>query len=240
MMKKNVLLTAALGLIISAVTAQAAPMEPATAKAGKSTIITALPFTIVTPGIYELASYLSGQFPSRAGTDITINVNVPGKVVLDLKGFTLIPYETSDHLSSFGYSEDAIDVLAGTDISIENGIIGTAAYSFGTAIYVNANATGPYGSGANPIPTGLNFLSGVTIKNVSFDNQLYDIVFNQVNLSTIKDCFFYLGNYGIFDTGSQYGNTYVNNSFVDMRYALTVASRFSQVLQRCRFTQPNP
>jgi hypothetical protein len=203
--------------------------------------ITALPYTIVAPGNYVVASYLSGQWSSAPGTSITINVTVPGKVVLNLNGCRLLPYEVAGQAFSFGYSEDAIDVLAGTDITIENGLIGSGAYSFGTGIYVNANATGPYASGGNPIvppPLGSTYLSNLTINNVGFQNQLFDIVLNQVNGATVKNCGFFAGYNGIVDNESKLGNTYVNNSFTQMSGdAFTVSGyRAGVVQQRCVFS----
>jgi hypothetical protein len=55
-------------------------------------VIGAFPYVIVAPGNYQVASYLSGPRTTGPGANITINVQVPGKVVVDLNEVDLGPY----------------------------------------------------------------------------------------------------------------------------------------------------
>jgi hypothetical protein len=72
---KNLLLTAALGLIMSAFTVHA------------DIPITALPYTISSPGTYVLTGNLTSP-PLQNDQSAIVITGSAGKVVLDLKGFT--------------------------------------------------------------------------------------------------------------------------------------------------------
>jgi hypothetical protein len=90
MRSKNILLTAALSLITSALTPHIAHAQTALAQAVKkaSIPITQLPYNITAPGTYVLTgnmSYISG---SSFGA-ISIIGPITGPVVVDLKGFTI-------------------------------------------------------------------------------------------------------------------------------------------------------
>jgi hypothetical protein len=83
MNKPTLHLTAALSLIMNALSATATP------KAAEIPI-SSLPFTITTPGTYVLTGNLtSGYLGIAYPGAITIAKNIQGPVVLDLKGFTL-------------------------------------------------------------------------------------------------------------------------------------------------------
>jgi hypothetical protein len=211
----------------------------------KPIVIGAFPYIIVAPGNYQVASYLSGPRTTGPGVNITINVTVPGKVVLDLNGVNLGPYAISARDVPL---TDAIDVFAGTDITIQNGSIigGGASYFFATGIYVNAGATGPYAQGAyaeggGPPPLGA-FLSNITINNIRFRTNLYGIVLAGVNGATVKNCYFFTGTNGIWDYQSKLGNTYVNNTFdTTVGNAFIVNSSLHRIVQqRSVFATPTP
>jgi hypothetical protein len=160
------------------------------------TQITALPYTIVKPGNYKLVTTVYSSVPTVAA--ITINVNLPGKVVLDLGGvITLLP----DVVLPTGVPYDGIDVVAGQDVTIENGDIATGSSYFRNDIAVN--------------PNGQSLLSNVKINNIAFGfDGNANILFNGVNSSTVSNCSFnFVWGYGIEDLGSTTGNTYKNNQF---------------------------
>jgi hypothetical protein len=180
-------------ILLGAVSAQATSIQ-----------ITALPYTIVTPGTYVLAADLGNPTPT---TDITINVNVPGKVLLNLNGHKLLPYL---HNNQPIPAVDAIDVLAGEDIYIENGTIGTLAFGFLASINVNPNAT--------------SFLSNLEIYEVLFGGCVtWNIIFNRVNSSVVKNCNF-AGQNGITDIDSLTGNKFLNNVFEAIGVGFSVTS----------------
>ena len=157
------------------------------------TKIVALPFTIVTPGNYQL---VSGLAPAIAATAITINVNVPGAVVLDLNGFLLSPFAVG---SKSVQLNDGIDVIAGQDVTIKNGIIGTLGFGFLASISVN--------------PIGASYLSNLTIKNVKFGNaSTWNLILNKVDSSVVKNCNF-AGQNGIADNFSRTGNIFTDDLF---------------------------
>jgi hypothetical protein len=225
----------------------------------KPIVITAFPYTIVAPGNYQVASYLNIVRNTGPGTNITINVTVPGKVVLDLNGVGLYPY--SIDLQNTPPS-DCVDVFAGSDITIENGGIagGGLTYFFSTGIYVNAGATGPYLGGDfanNPLtfaPGGSKPSTGtggsigtLTIKNVSFRTNTYGIILARVSGATIKNCNLAATDgpeVGIWDYASRYGNTYINNAFSEVRNPLIVTADFDYsgtiIQQRTVFATPAP
>ena len=80
MNKLIVTLTTAFSLIMIALSAQAA-----------DTTIPSLPFTISAPGTYVLAANMSftSQQNGNAQGAISIPANLPGPVIVDLKGFTI-------------------------------------------------------------------------------------------------------------------------------------------------------
>jgi hypothetical protein len=71
--------TAAFGLIMSAIAAQAANIQ--------ITSIPSLPYTIAAPGTYVLTKNLS--YPAQTGFAINILTTLAGPVVLDFQGHTI-------------------------------------------------------------------------------------------------------------------------------------------------------
>jgi hypothetical protein len=225
----------------------------AIAAEAKPIVITAFPYIIVAPGNYQVSA--PSVFNVGPGTNITIDVQVPGKVVLDLNGVGLIPYNLNIENNSIPPS-DCIDVFAGSDITIENGSVGYGAMDrFSTGIYVNAAASGPYleGDTNNPLhftgnpPTGAGGSIGITINNVSFCTYWYAIILAGVSGATVKNCSMVAPEgpiVGIWDFASTYGNTYVNNTFNEVRnpFIVSASSRFpiTSVQTRSVFATPTP
>jgi hypothetical protein len=224
----------------------------------KPIVITAFPYTIVAPGNYQVASYLNSSRQTGPGTNITINVTVPGKIVLDLNGVHLSPYSIDSNNTP---PSDCIDVFAGSDITIENGYVdgGGITDFFSTGIYVNAGATTPYLSG--DVNDQLNFAPGgsssatetggsigsLLINNVGFRAYDYGIILVGVSGATVKNCYMVAPEgpgVGIWDIGSRYGNTYVNNTFSEVGNPFIVSAGHTygdtQVQQRSVFAAPTP
>jgi hypothetical protein len=226
--------------------------------------ITSVPYTIVAPGNYQVVPLPDGGVPvTGPGTSITINVTVPGKVVLDLNGAHLIAYFITEHNVP---PSDCIDVFAGSDITIENGSIGHIdEYFFATGIYVNPGGIVPYlyGDPNNPLhfaPSGNSTsnapgspstggtgatIGKLTIDNVFFRTDLYGLVLAGVSGATIKNCDITApeGPYiGFWDYASKYGNTYINNSFSEVQNPFIVSTTYSVpvVQQRAVFVGPTP
>jgi hypothetical protein len=155
--------------------------------------ITQLPYTIVTPGTYVFESDLF--LPQNATAPaITINVNVPGKVLLNLNGHRLLSSETGFTLTP----PVGIEILAGDDIYIENGSIGTIGIGFITSVSVNPNSNG--------------IISNLELYGVTFNGAEWNVIFNRVNNSVVKNCSFN-GMNGIADIDSQTGNKFLNNIY---------------------------
>jgi hypothetical protein len=204
----------------------------------KVIVITAFPYTIVAPGDYQVASYLNTPRNTGPGTNITINVTVPGKVVLDLNNVSLYPYSINAMDTP---PSDCIDVFAGSDITIENGNVagGGLTYFFSTGIYVNGGGTGPYlegdfwnnpltfAPGGNPSTGSMGTIGKLTINNVGFRTDVYGIILVGVNGAMIKNCKMVapIGpEVGIWDYASRFGNTYVNNEFNEVRNPFIVGA----------------
>jgi hypothetical protein len=218
----KLLLMAAFGLIMSALTVQAANTQLATTQAAKSTTIpiSFLPFPPITaPGTYVVTGNLSY---TSGGTNPAISINGPiaGPVIVDLKGFTI----TSDVGTDF---KACVSITGGTGLyptTIRNGTITT--FEEGVLAYQESN---------------------VTVNNVIFNQDVEGVFFNFVTSSTVNNCRFNGGNggpasYGIYDYQTPGGNSYNNNAFLNIFSPLTVVSVFQNqtplVLDRCQFSPP--
>jgi hypothetical protein len=169
--------------------------------AAPKTVITALPFTITSPGTYELAGDLSF---SGADTAIQISTATMGPVILDLMGFTI----TGNAASSVGIS---IGRINGPDqppnaypITIRNGTLQTFVYG----VFVG-------------IPASSNFETDITISHLTINTHYSiqgstGIYFQQVNSSTVRGCTFNGGTYGVVDAQSHGGNSYLNCTFTNI------------------------
>jgi hypothetical protein len=192
--------------------------------------ITSLPLAITAPGTYVLTGNLTS--PS-AGTAITIAASVTGSVVVDLKGFTLT-----------GTGEFSTAVFIG-DFS------GTAAVSNEHPITVRNGTIPNFGFGVWGENVGqgvIAYLSDIDVDHIVFhtaQNSAQDstgVLFDFVNSSTISNCSFNVGDYGIEDIESQGGNTYSNDTFFGMGEALRVIPANATVLgiNHCNFAAPHP
>jgi len=210
-------------LALSAFSAQAA------------TKITAVPYTITAPGTYELTSNLT---LFTAGDAITINVPVPGTVVLNLNGFSIL---WNPNQGAVG-ADNGIGILNTTSpktvITIKNGTIGGQDEGFWTGIVVNQNP---------PNTTNTTYLANVTIDNVTFSAERWsDVELFQVSASTVSNCTFNglipgesEVQYGIQDVGSQGGNHYINDKFDGgQTYTLAVEPSVASVITRADFAFP--
>jgi hypothetical protein len=215
---KNTLLMAAFGLIISALSAQSANIK-----------ISSLPFNITAPGTYVVTGNLNFASPpsGNAVAAITISTSISGPVNLDLRGFTL----TGSAGNTLGVG---IGSFAGTNgpntnpITVRNGTI----KNFGFGVWAEiANV----------------YLSDITVNNVVFypspnpQSNETSVIFSQVNSSTISNCTFNGGVYGIEDFQSQGGNRYNNDTFIGTAEDLFVSGQNNgvpTVLNHCQFDEP--
>jgi hypothetical protein len=217
----TILLTAALSLIMSALTAQAANTQLATTQAAKtSTIpISFLPFpTITAPGSYKVTSNLT--CPADV-TGITINSSKAGAIVVDLGGFTLNAYP------NMGSSVSGIQVTGNStssSITIQNGSINNFNVGLGAGVIEDPEVT---------------FWSNIHIKNIEATSRRAGVSFAQINSSTIDGCTFHGGNWGIQDQLTNTGNSYNNNRFTGFEgTALEVTFVRTLELQDCHFVAP--
>jgi hypothetical protein len=205
------LLTAALSLIMSALfgygqTAQAQASKNPSVTAPESFVqpripITFLPITITAPGSYYLPDGMMFS-PTNANTSqIAISVNSPGKVTIDLNGFTLSAF-TVLILHDFMFQPTAI-AIGSSHVTIKNGTI--------AGFFLCLTASG--GS--------QTYISDIVIQSLTFTEipgfgggLTGAIQFNNVNNSMVKDCnFTQNSNTAITDTASQTGNRYINDKF---------------------------
>jgi hypothetical protein len=201
------LLAASFSLMMNALSAQSA---------SPNIKITYLPFNITAPGTYVLTGNMTGiPVVEPVGTEslgvINIATNIPGPVIVDLKGFTITSGDGG--ISSNDELETCIDIGGLTPgvtnlypITIRNGTI--KVWGFGVVAGV--------GSFTHPV-----YLSNITIQNVVFGpsiDQSSSIQFFMVNSSTINNCTFDT-DYGVFDDYSLGGNSYSNDTF-DTRHGI--------------------
>lgn len=193
-------------LITSAIAAYAADV-----------VISAVPYTITAPGNYVLASNLTCTVNQPA---ITINVTLPGKVVLDLRGFTISGFGT------IGSTQTASGVYlynpTNSYISIKNGII--QGFYCGVCAYTCNNI----------------HVDHLTFTGTGNTNALFEYV----NGSSISDCTFAgTAGAGILDISSTTGNSYSNNLFRGSQYFLlnvdgNISKTSSLILEHCQFGVP--
>jgi hypothetical protein len=106
---QSTLLMAAFGLL-SALSAQAANIK-----------ISALPFTITSPGTYVLSSNLSFTTGNPGDSAISIASNIQGPVTINLNGFTISGGISSDRAITINSTNEGL-------ISIKNGTITNFGY----------------------------------------------------------------------------------------------------------------
>jgi hypothetical protein len=223
-MLKTSLLTLSSALCLTgAFTAQAGSPKKNPPPPPPPIAISSLPFVISAPGTYALTGNLSSSDSTNAAA-IRIQTDIPGPVTVDLKGFTL----TGGGGSSVGVG---IGGFAGTNVSnsfpitIRNGTI----TNFGFGVWAEC------GQGIS--------LSQITIYKLNINTAVQGqdgIFFEMVFSSTINSCSISGGNYGIEDSQSPGGNSYVNDTFKNTN-PLVVTSQnggLPTVLSNCSFNAP--
>jgi hypothetical protein len=156
----TILLTVSLGLIMSA-----------TAQAASSTTITQsqLPFTISTPGTYVPTGNLT--CPSTNTGAINIIHNLPGAVIIDLKGFTLTG--PGDGGTTAGIIIHTIEGYNSFPVTIRNGTIKN--FYVGVTVGEQNDIT----------------VNNVTILEPSVPSTYqYGIIYERCNSSRVNNCTF--------------------------------------------------
>ena len=219
MKRLTLILMAAFGLIMTAHSAYSADIK-----------ISSLPFQIVAPGTYVLTGNLS--FSAQSGVAINILPNLSGPVILNLKGYTLTGGGGNSigvFLGFFGPSGSGAPTTSG--VTVKNGTI----QNFGFGVWAESNNT------TNPVLSSIDvnnltlFISATPAANGA------GVIFGQVTSSTISNCNFNGGEYGIEDTQSEGGNRYTNNTFVGVFACLFVTGQNNAVptvLEHCHFEAP--
>jgi hypothetical protein len=218
---KSTLVMAAFGLL-SALTVQAANIK-----------ISSLPFNITAPGTYVLTGNLTSPISSSGLGSINISPAIVGSVVVDLSGFTITgpgPWQSG------GITIGVLVGVSGTVIpntnliTIRHGVI----KNFGTGVECLAVSNIAVNNIAFNLPTTVDVIG---ISGVSFYNTAS---------STVSNCVFNLNGttngvtYGITDHLSAGGNSYNNDTFVNVLYPFLFeqAATSSLVLNRCQFAEP--
>ena len=228
MRSKQILLTAALGLIMSGIAAQSGNIQ-----------ITSLPFTIAAPGTYVITGNWSFTAPTPPNAStfyaaILIPTSLPGPVILDLKGFTL--------------TSNGPNVTASVGVGIGGGFVGPfVANAFPITVRngrLNSFDVGIWASQAEAGPVIPPPLTNIEVSNMSFFSG--GIIFFDVNSSTVKNCTFKNCGVGISDILSAGGNRYTTLTFNNVGETLALASdrgvvglpNTTIVLDDCRFAPP--
>jgi hypothetical protein len=218
---KKTLLTAAFVLATSALFAQSANIQSPSSTSIK---ISALPFNITAPGTYVLTANLASPLTTYGLGAINISTPIAGPVVLDLKGFTL----TGNGVYSTGVSIGYNDTFGNTaPITIRNGTLTNFGYG------VNVFSQGKY-------------TSDITVNNIVFNPSLVvlgnggcGVRFDGVNSSNVNNCIFNGAYQAVLDQGSLGGNSYNNDTFNGVGYALVLGEgQGSAVLNHCQFSAP--
>jgi hypothetical protein len=205
----RILLTAALSLMMSALTVQAANTQLATTQAAKSTSIpiSALPFNIKAPGTYVLTGNLTlAPNGTVGGITFAITVDAPGPVTIDMRGFTLS--SSPVQISPLYFITGAVNILS-SNVTVMNGAI--------KGFVVGISADGYKASNVSPA----TFLSGIDLEKLSFlggtqiggTQSVLSVGFEFVNYGLVRNCDFRQQSPGtaIDDIGSATGNSFVND-----------------------------
>jgi hypothetical protein len=236
----TLLLTAAFNLIMSALSAQAANTQLATTQAAKtSTIpISYLPYPITAPGTYVLTGNLTLTSGNLGG--INVLTNVSGPVVIDLKGYTI----TGPGTPSSGVLLSDTGSINTYPITIRNGTISHCT----SGIYVGERTD-----------VTINNIAFIEPADLSTGANIIGVDLERSNSSTVSNCTFIvpvadtgLTAFGIIDSESTGGDSYNNDTFVNMPNSLYVTAWNSGgespgrqtpplstvTLDRCQFAPP--
>jgi hypothetical protein len=186
--------------------------------------ITSLPFAITAPGTYVVTGNLNLQTTTNVAA-ITISTAIQGPVIVDLKGFTL----TGGAGDSIGVG---IGVFAGTNgpnsypITVRNGSL----TNFGFGVWAEAGS--------------FALMSDITVNNLVIhlgptgqSGNGAGVLFSAAVSSTVSNCSFSGGTYGIEDTASPGGNNYSNDTFIGVNplFVTTQNGGIPQVINHCQF-----
>ena len=246
----TLLLTVSLSLIMSAITAQAAPKKNPPPPPPPPIQISSLPFVISAPGTYVLTGNLAAPItPYKVGA-INIATVIIGPVIVDLKGFAITgpgPWESGGITDGIIIGSDGSGVTNPYPVTVRNGTIN----NFGIAI----ESTTP------------DNLATITLSNITIDTIVFNLPpttvdatgvagvwFNNTSSSIVSNCTFNgIANdvndvtYGIVDHFSRGGNSYNNNTFSNMFYPIVIQSAAPiplptntshLVLNNCQFAPP--
>jgi hypothetical protein len=218
----TLLLTAALGLIMSALTVHTGYGQAVQTQAAGTIVkppipIASLPITITTPGYYYFVSnmYTYPTVANGIGSPPAITVNAPGSVTIDLRGFTL----SGPGQAYIGglYANPAGVTIQSSNVTVKNGTI--------AGFYFPLSASGQYLAGTQ------NYISNIILQGITFTGDAVtedtDVSFAHVNNSIVKDCTFASGlNFGTYigDSGSQTGNSYINDAFTGAESPIYMSS----------------
>jgi hypothetical protein len=214
---------------MSALTAYTAHAQTVTAQAAKSTStqISSLPFNITAPGTYVLTGNLTFTSGNLAG--INVITNVSGPVVIDLKGYTITGPGTP------GTETDGV-LISNTgsintySITIRNGTISNC--SFGISVDERTDVT----------INNIIFYEPALLSNAI---NVVGVYLERSNFATVSNCTFNVTNtgltaFGIEDFASTGGNSYNNDTFVNIPFPLYVLDpqQSTLTLDRCQFAAP--
>lgn len=183
MKPRKLLLTAALSLIMGALTAQAAKQ------------ITSFPFNITAPGTYVFASNLTDSSQAPLAAAITINSPTAGIIILDLGGFTM------QGVNAFG----GIAIIANptrSHIIIRNGTIAQFFWGIFSETALQHPPPSTYISNVQIEDISFSF-------NIQASVYFYQT--NSSNVSHCS--FTGEAEFGIVDQATQTGNQFESNSF---------------------------
>lgn len=184
---KHLIALAALGLM-SALSVKSAEIT-----------ITNLPYTITAPGVYILKSNLTFTGAGAAISTLDARFSsggIPGPVVIDLKGFTIIGTPNVVNIGvSIPNNTYPITVRNGKFTGFQTGI-----RAYGVYIVKNITVENAVFDLDPTSPTTYQFV-GTGVAFLGAEN------------STISNCKFYHAQYGIQDTGPIGGNAYSDDYF---------------------------
>jgi hypothetical protein len=208
------LLMAALGLITSAITLQAANIQ-----------ITYLPYIISAPGTYLLRSDLS--YTSQQGFAINILTNLAGSVVLDFNGHKITGAGAGSQ--SFGVqvgggSEYALNTYP---ITIRNGSL--------QGFFIGVDAEQGNLAGTTELT-----VNNMNFSTVSTSFATYGVKLLHTSYSNIVNCVYTGTSYGILDGSTGGNNSYLNNTFnhVSSLIEIDTGSLPTVTVEQCRTTVP--
>jgi hypothetical protein len=229
MKRTNTLLTATLGLIMSAtLMAESANTGPT-----ENIPISALPYTITAPGTYVLTGNLNYRSQTSSATDTAISIStaVRGPVILDLNGFTITGNGNSSISVGIGGAFTGPYAANAYPITVRNGTL----KNFAFGIWAETNLT------TAPL-TAIN-INNITLfltQPPSGDSTC--IVFGgYVDSSTVRNCTFNNASYGIEDVLSHGGNRYSNITLnnVDNSFFVTGTNGGkTTILEDCHYEAP--